>query len=866
VKACMRCGLGLLALLICFSSPSQAQNLTSWTTGPGRLGLGYPVPIPVDTPTPFAGFRSYQGLMTRHFDLANRHDFNSREQIGITESGQRNIYMYVISDADALTIDHREEGSILINGGIHAREWQSPEVVTGLLELLAERSTDEHLYQYLIENLNVALIPVLNVDGFIQTQRTPAQNYLDSDPDFPLSSPRDGRMRRKNMRQADELLGTVFDHLSGVDLNRNNPPFHASSASSSFNPDNLIYHGQNGFSEAETLALATAPDLLLPGSSALTLGDRLRMFVDVHSFTRALFPVNTSNTARNQNQSRLMRVLVDHHRNLPGNKVYSISSGGNPNFGIGTTSEYFANQFQVPSWTLELEPGNGAGTEYGGFGSNGHDGFILPESEITRVRENMAASLAAAAYWTTGPPSLQSLRIIDVETGALLYTVRNDLQPGAEAGARSLLSLTPGALQTNHSYDVELVFDKPMRWLDQQNQIIALPGQSDAALALTLQLLSAAGQPASVIDLQQDSAQWALQRGYYGAGYANYKTDSVTLGITIPASANNQQLFNGDDPLQVQLVISDMSGHALDRDPGSAVDWQNGDWQRYQPSAASVAGVAIPIRPDPNDDQSFAVTGNMAGTWGSQENSGIGFVIQPLADGRVVIAWATFDEQGGQRWLVGVGTQTGNRIVADNMVLARGTSFQDFNPDDVMRTAFAGSLEFVFANCDTGFVQFHGFGQTGVRTDLVNSSRVAGSGCQDQTAELPALAHVSGAWFDPQRDGEGMTIHILPDGRALMFWYSDNNDGEQIWFVGVGLIDQATGSIQFEVLNQTSGARFGNDFNPADVLRRNAGQASFTPLCNDGVFDYSFTDPELGSGTLQLVRLTRIVGVPTCTQ
>ena len=51
---------------------------------------------------------------------------------------------------------------------------------------------------------------------------------MGTDPEDPEFSPRDGRMRRKNMLGPDENLLTLDDHLLGVDLNRNNPPYWAS--------------------------------------------------------------------------------------------------------------------------------------------------------------------------------------------------------------------------------------------------------------------------------------------------------------------------------------------------------------------------------------------------------------------------------------------------------------------------------------------------------------------------------------------------------------------------------------------------------------------------------------------------------------
>jgi hypothetical protein len=230
----MRTALVALVITLTLLTPgaqAQAQavpvRIVEWVENApvsdnSKIALGYPVPIPVDTPLPFAGFRSYAGLHLRHQDLAAITPWVHAETIGTTQQG-RNIWLYRLGDQDFETAYGLPEQAMLTNGGIHAREWQSPEVATGIIELLSLGAEDSHLLSYLRDNANVLVIPVLNVDGFLQTQRFPRTNWLGTDPDDPESSPRDGRMRRKNMRNADELLATQADHLLGIDLNRNNP-------------------------------------------------------------------------------------------------------------------------------------------------------------------------------------------------------------------------------------------------------------------------------------------------------------------------------------------------------------------------------------------------------------------------------------------------------------------------------------------------------------------------------------------------------------------------------------------------------------------------------------------------------------------
>ncbi len=137
----IRCTSIIMNIMIAASSQLSAQVLTEWvenrsSAGADEIALGYPVPIPVDTALPFDGFRSYAGLHMRHQDLAATTSWVHPEEIGITRAG-RTIWAYRLGDSDLLTIDGLPEPATLTNGGIHAREWQTPEVVTGILELLA---------------------------------------------------------------------------------------------------------------------------------------------------------------------------------------------------------------------------------------------------------------------------------------------------------------------------------------------------------------------------------------------------------------------------------------------------------------------------------------------------------------------------------------------------------------------------------------------------------------------------------------------------------------------------------------------------------------------------------------------------------
>ncbi|MCJ8271498.1 MAG: hypothetical protein MJK04_19130, partial [Psychrosphaera sp.] len=278
-----------LALLISAALYTGSAGATIYTyTNDMSIGnsipLGYTVPIPVESLTPIDGFRTYQSLHARHQQMASEADFIRGKIIGQTFDGE-DIWLYTVSDEDNDTHSGATEGATLINGGIHAREWQSPEAVTGFIEALFDHRNNAHMEAYLVDNLKMGFIPVLNIDGFKQTQRHPDKVTNT------VSSPRDGRMRRKNMRGVDHDLQTDMGNLKGIDLNRNNEPYWATTSSSSGLPNSLVYHGSGPASEPEIQALVAAANEAPAG--------RLRLFLDVHSFTQIYFTPMTGNTRRN---------------------------------------------------------------------------------------------------------------------------------------------------------------------------------------------------------------------------------------------------------------------------------------------------------------------------------------------------------------------------------------------------------------------------------------------------------------------------------------------------------------------------------------------------------------------------------------
>lgn len=557
------------SLVLTGTAAAQVLEYTELTNSDTELALGYPVPVPVDSLTAVAGFRRYASLHAQHQDLALSNAEVTGHVVGTTQLG-RDIWAYRIGDADDTNINGTAEAAVLINGGIHAREWASPEVVTELFEQLVERKADAGIVQYIVENVNTVLLPVNNVDGFIQTQNYPTQvtptpaSPSANPPPGAFDSPRDGRMRRKNMRDVDEDLSTDADRLLGVDLNRNNEQFFDNGGNSA-NPESLVYRGAFPASEPEILALQAA--------AALAPVDRLRLFVDTHSFSRVMFVPTPPNPRQNANTLSLVNKVAATTGTDPAHPAY-VPIFNQPNTGISGTASFYAYIHDVPAWTLEIEPPQGfpgipnGGAYYGGFGVS-HDGFILPDSEIERVRDELTVASMLALYNQAGPPAVRAVQIADA-SGSVVYSAE---WRGNGTGARALVVDTDTALVADGSqYSIWLAFDKPMRFVDSTGAVADYPGQT----AVGTQAI--AGLSGGQLSASFSFPGWALTSGGAPSGYVSYRADAIAGSFSI---APNSQIANSTQA-SLTVLVADMGGLLNDGDPSTIVDFANGSWTGYE--------------------------------------------------------------------------------------------------------------------------------------------------------------------------------------------------------------------------------------------------------------------------------------------
>ncbi|AOE49436.1 M14 family zinc carboxypeptidase [Kangiella sediminilitoris] len=599
---------GVSLLLTSLFVNAEVLTYTENTNSSNELAIGYPVPEPIDSLTAVNGFRSYNSLHNQHQALAINNEEVRSSIIGQTHYN-RDIYVYRFGDVDNQTVDGQAEPAFLINGGIHAREWQSPEVVTELMEQMVEGKNDQAMVQYLLENTNTVIVPVLNIDGFLQTQRYPNQvtqtpgTSSSSEPLQKFAQPRDGRMRRKNMPAVDEVLSTESDRLDGVDLNRNSEVFFGVQPDNS-TPTSLIYGGASAFSEPETQALLEAAEL---GPR-----NRLRFYQDTHSFSRVLFVPQPENARRNAITNSLANKFQDATRVQGSDYFPVIDAVGS---GIPTTADYFAFTDLVPAWTLEIEPPLGftnvpdGGAFYGGTGAS-HSGFILPSGEIERVRDELAVAQFLMLYHQAGPAYVTNVKVTDTN-GSEVYAASWQ----SSTGNRNLSVTTDTTLTAGQEYNLFVSFSKPMRVRNASGNIAQYPGQS-VSLVPSITLTGNGGSGNFTRTIAVSSTDW-LDQETDGFSFMRYKDDSFKTTFTIPSdipvSSNN-----GTTNISISIDVQDFAGLSLDANPSTPVDWNNGAWTGYENGSGQLGDTG-------GDDSSYQIkVSNQGLTLSAPQSSGGG--------------------------------------------------------------------------------------------------------------------------------------------------------------------------------------------------------------------------------------------------
>lgn len=233
----------------------------------------------------------------------------------------------------------------------------------------------------------------------------------------------------------------------------------------------------------------------------------------------------------------------------------------------------------------------------------------------------------------------------------------------------------------------------------------------------------------------------------------------------------------------------------------------------------------------------FALSAGQSGTWYQPSKTYQGFFVEMLSPTAALAVWFTFHPDGRQAYLLGVGTVDGDKIVFPEMERTRGAKFGSaFVASQVIRENW-GSVVLTYDGCSSGYASYlpsQTAAQQGWPEEQLYLSRlttISGLPCPTSFAAQPASSKylrtgISGAWFDPARSGEGWLVETITDNLGLIYWFSYSPDGEQAWWGGVGDISNASISVNAAV--QPIGGRFGEGYNPAQVVQNPWGPFTMT--------------------------------------
>lgn len=253
--------------------------------------------------------------------------------------------------------------TVLITGGVHAREWISPAALLGAF-LKISSSTEPTLMQ-LFQKVRLLVVPLVNPDGY----------------DFSLQT---NRMWRKNRRYNEK------GNCKGVDLNRNFGA-HYGAADASNSPCSETFRGSGAFSEPESSAIRDLVD------SEKSKGMDFVGFIDFHSYGGLiLYPPGwgkrppTVPTKKEQELMDLAGLISRRIKQVSGydykpesaQQLYPV--GGSADDWMYTVSSTGL------SFTIELRPSDENVCDKHCITNNG---FVLPASEIESTSKDVMAAI-----------------------------------------------------------------------------------------------------------------------------------------------------------------------------------------------------------------------------------------------------------------------------------------------------------------------------------------------------------------------------------------------------------------------------------------------------------------------------------------
>lgn len=118
--------------------------------------------------------------------------------------------------------------------------------------------------------------------------------------------------------------------------------------------------------------------------------------------------------------------------------------------------------------------------------------------------------------------------------------------------------------------------------------------------------------------------------------------------------------------------------------------------------------------------------------------------------------------------------------------------------------------------------------------------------------------HHSGAWYNPDQSGHGLSIQVLDDERTVAFWFTYTPDGLPMFLLIDGVNEGHTVTGPAYYLEGMTWRAFDPDTLNTEVW----GEISIEFLgCNDAILTWSSGMEGYGDGQVELQRLTHVAGL-----
>lgn len=263
------------------------------------------------------------------------------------------------------------------------------------------------------------------------------------------------------------------------------------------------------------------------------------------------------------------------------------------------------------------------------------------------------------------------------------------------------------------------------------------------------------------------------------------------------------------------------------------------------------------------------VSPTISGSWFDPDRGGEGFVQHVLENGQVLLFWFTFPIRNAgmqpeqQAWFLSVTAPLERSLWLRRLLQPFGefglgnTSYGtppfwlsiDPLKDNAQQTSYSRSFV-----VDRSLGGIPSLSLMSDRQRHVALTRLAGTSCDNQQPHQ----WISGAWYDPDRSGEGFMVDTNGDGRVVVYWftYEPNEFGGQAWMIGTG--EYVDGQVVIEKMIQPAGTMFGTDFDSAEIDYVDWGRLTLT-FEDDSSAEVSYESnlPEYGSGSYPIERLAR---------